>query len=158
MRIKSLFIILSVVILTACSGNPEYAYNERVAANFFDIKRQYEKVYESMLKGNMIDQSPQNLKENTARVLGNMNSLEVSDAAKEFHSKANEYFTLISGEASDLFINYQNLDRPEKKDSIIHVAAQIYNKSIDISNEMLAEQLKYMEKVGLKPAEDLKAE
>ncbi|MDH6308567.1 phage-related protein [Dysgonomonas sp. PFB1-18] len=157
MRVK-LFIITFIIIgLTACMGNANYAYNEKVASNYFYVSELFEEVYKRLNDDALRVSDVENLRDNTNNVIENMNELKNElniDSATEFHEKALEYFNLVSKDFSDLADSYVNLncDCPEKKDSIRSLAKELYNKTSTIEDQMLEEQVKFMDKVGLKPA------
>lgn len=153
MKTKLLILPYLIIIMSACSGNKDYAYNEFLANRYLDISRQFEENYEKLKSGELRKNMPQILKDNTTRTIEELKGLEPSDAAKELHNKTNEFLYLIEKDFYPLLKTYVNLDCdcPEKKDSIIVIAGKLYDKASVIETEMLSEQLKFMEKVGLKP-------
>jgi len=158
MKFKLFILSLLAIALAACSGNENYAYNEKAASNYFSVSEQFENTYKELNEGDIKASSVRNLRNNTNNVIENMNEIKndmnIGESAAGFHGKALEYFNLVSKDFSDLADSYVNLDCdcPEKKDSIKALAKDLYNKASTIENQMLEEQLKFMDKVGLKPA------
>jgi hypothetical protein len=87
MKTKILFFTLCIIVLSGCSGNMEYAYNEKVSSNVLSVKEIYEKMDKDMQEGSIGKKEPRNLKNIIVKRLENMVNLSRAMPLKNFMAK-----------------------------------------------------------------------
>ena len=173
---KKYYILLVAITLcfASCWGVSEYAYNEKAASLYWDMSKYFEEVNKELVDGklltkydfdksnsseyakNEIERDIKNLRSSAKSNQEDLNLLEPSSDAKDFHAKLNEYFDAIENDYVNELQAYASIDCdcPEQKDSVLKVIARTYEGISNIENQMLEVQKIYFEKVGLKPNEN----
>lgn len=165
---KILLFIVSLVLFQGCVNKKERFYNERVARMYYDVSEYFEDLHKNLQEGTFITRYDmiQDGKEfeinDTGRAIGkletivegsvsNLNSLQPSLEAKEFHEKIELFFTKVKDEYLVNANLYSGLrcDCPAKKDSITVLLNKIYDDISNVETEALEKQKEYHKRIGL---------
>lgn len=162
---KILFLIAITAMLTSCFNKNDYAYNEKMASLFYQVKEKLDDSFLSLQNGDyaidkeneihydMILNRAQQMATYINGIKDTANELQPSENAKPFHQETIKYMTLIADEYAPLLVKYVTEQNSTARISIQEEITS-KKKALEAQEDKCLEiQLEFLNKAGLQPKE-----
>lgn len=154
MRIFNLFLVAVLFFLTSCGNKQDYAYNEKIAHDFYGCKERLDEQHAMLLEGNYDnDSEARNLvsfKSHVETVKKDADALEHSEMADAFHANIISYMSKISDEYIPLLQSYAKEKDSAKRTALLEQAKSKKKELENIENKSLETQIEFLNKAGIK--------
>lgn len=161
-KFLSAIFMMAALFTTSCGNNQDYAYNEKITSDFYNLKEQVDGSHQKLIDGgfdvdisNEIDvkmamNAPKNLKQIAHHIQENAKEIQRSEKANEFDKIITSYFSTIEKDYTTLLENYINeqdsIKRTEIKQNLISKKKELE----DLENKSLDAQIKFLNDAGIK--------
>jgi len=154
MRIFSLFLFTSLLFLASCGNKKDYAYNEKIANDFYGCKERLDEQHAKLLNGNY-DNDPEarylvSFKSHVETVKNEADALEHSEMANAFHANIISYMDKISNEYIPILQKYAKEQDSNKRIEILEQAKSKKSELENLENKSLETQIDFLNKAGIK--------
>lgn len=161
-------VVLSIcaLLLQACNGRKEYAYNEKTADLFLKtmnvVDERFEELQNGAFDGNNADRfdyearfkKAQRIAKYSAEMKVLLEELKPSEEAQDFHKQVGEYMLVVKDQYGPLFVRYVEARDSLEKNKIreeINLKNMLLTAQAD---KTLQVQKEYFNRVGLQATEE----
>lgn len=159
--IFALALTFTLGLLTSCSNDKDYVYNEVMASKFYRTKESVEELHKSFIDGKFdqkdtgemdfkiksISNNQKNAKETLETIKTDMQPTEI---AKDFHQANLDYYDLIINKYTVELEKYYNEPEYNKKMELKTNVNTLFSQIENQENLMLEKQIKFFDKAGIK--------
>lgn len=154
MRTITFFLLASILFLTSCSNKQDYAYNEKIANDFYGCKERLEEQHAKLLDGSY-DNDPEarnlvSFKSHIETVKKDADDLKHSELADAFHADIISYMNKISTEYIPIVQSYAKEQDANKRVEIIEQAKSKKTELENLETKSLEAQIEFLNKAGIK--------
>jgi len=154
MRIISLFLFTSLLFLASCGNKQDYAYNEKIAHDFYGCKERLDEQHANLLDRSY-DNDPEaknlvSFKSYVETVKNDADELKHSELANAFHANIISYMNQISNEYIPFLQNYAKEQDSTKRAEILEQAKSKKIELENLENKCLETQIEFLNKAGIK--------